>query len=194
MTDSSTGGYLSPATQPAPLEGKALLTFLGQWIVGISGLPGNMVRPGWQSESPNIPDAGQVWADFTITERKSDQYPYVNHLSGTNGSDQLQRHETLYIEVSFYDLGSTGQADFYAAQFRDGTAIAQNREALTLAGMGLVKASDLTTVPVIVKTRWLYRVNVEVIIRREIDRTYNILNLLTMLGNLYTDTGLPPQS
>src|SRR3979409_241705 len=131
MTDSSTGGYLIPSGAP-PLEGQALLDFLQGVIVGITGLDGTMVRPVWQSEPPNIPDAGEAWCAFRITTRPSDKFPYVKHNADGQGADALQRHEELHVLCSFYDLGSGGLADGLCAQLRDGLSIAQNREILTL--------------------------------------------------------------
>lgn len=192
--DSSTGGYLSPAQAPAPLEGQALSRFLQQWIVGITGLPGTLVVPAWQPEPPSIPVAGTAWAAFKIARRPSDEYPFIGHNSAGNGSDTLQRHEELELLLSFYDLGVNGQADNLAAVFRDGTAIAQNRETLTNAGMGLVRVGQALAVPVLFKMRWQYRVDIEAVIRRQINRTYSVLSLQVAHANLYTDTGIPPQT
>lgn len=191
VNDSSTGGFLQPAANPAPLEGANLLDFIQAWFVGICGLAGSMVRPRWQAEPPDIPQAGNCWMAFGITNRESDQYPYVEHEA--NGSDALQRHERLDILTSFYDTGVTGLADQFASLLRDGTAIAQNREYLTDAGMGLVKAGNLLTVPSLLKQRWLYRVDLEIVIRRQIDRVYPVRSILSTSGDIYTDTGLPPQ-
>jgi hypothetical protein len=190
MTDSSTGGYLIPSPVPAPLEGQALLDFLQGVIVGVTGLDGTLVRPTWQSEPPNIPDAGVAWCAFRITERPSDAFPYVKHNANGQGADALQRHETLHILCSFYDLGSGGQADYYAALLRDGLSIPQNREVLTLKNMGLVKTGEPVPVPIIVKTRWLYRVDLEVVIRRQIDRVYPVLNVTSAQGSIVTSDGI----
>jgi hypothetical protein len=198
---SSSGGYLSPAPSPAPLEGQALLRFMQQIIVGITGLPGNMVRPYWQEEGPDIPDAGEAWAAFKITKRPSDEYPYVGLPNIPAGSlaYQMQRHEELNILTTFYDLGSTGLnntgglADYYVSLFRDGLLIPQNREQLFLSGMGLVKTGDEVTVPVIFKKRWQYRVDLEWVVRRQINRTYNVQTIVSASGDINYDTGLPPQ-
>ena len=175
--DSSTGGPLSPAASPAPLEGAALNTFLQNWLVGITGLPGSMVRPRWQAEPPNIPDAGTAWAAIGITDRKADAYPYIGHDPTGNGADDLQRHETLDLLASFYDLSADGQADYYAALLRDGMAIAQNRETLEVAGFNVLDVGDMTVVPSLLKSRWLYRVDLSFRLRRAIVRTYPVLNV-----------------
>lgn len=181
---SATGGALSPAVSPAPLEGQTLNRFIQQWIVGITGLDGTMVRPRWQAEPPNIPTAGTAWAAIGITSRPSDTYPYVRHDPTGLGSDELQRHETLNLLASFYDLGTNGLADNYAALLRDGAAIPQNLEPLTVAGMALVETGDPVAVPSLLKTRWLYRVDLPVSLRRQINRIYPVENLLSSQGTL----------
>jgi hypothetical protein len=178
-----------------------LLRFIQAIIVGISGLPGNMVRPTWQEEPPDIPDGGVAWCSFRITKRPSDEYPFVGRYTflGEAGIDYLQRHEELDILTTFYDMGSTGlnntggTADNFAAIFRDGLLIPQNREPLFLAGMGLVKTGDLVTVPVLFKKRWQYRVDLEWTVRRQIDRTYPVLTIVSANGDINYDTGLPAQ-
>jgi hypothetical protein len=191
--DSSTGGYLAPAVSPAPLEGAALLQFFQQIIVGVTGLPGDLVRPYWQTEPPNVPPAGTAWCAFRVDAQPSDEYPFVFRTSANDG-DHLQRHETLNMLATFYDLGSGGEADANASLLRDGLAIAQNREVLVNAGMGLVRAGSLTTVPVILKLRWNYRVDLELVFRRQIDRVYPVDSLVGSEGTVNTDTGLPPQA
>lgn len=166
---SATGGPLQPAP-PGPLEGQDLLRFVQQWIVGITGMDGKLVRPRWQPQPPNIPQAGEAWAAIGITSRPSDTYPYVN-------GDYLQRHEVLNLLSSFYDLGYSGQADDLAARLRDGTAVPQNREVLTNAGFALISVGELVAVPSLLKQRWLYRVDLPIVLRREIERIYPVLTL-----------------
>lgn len=179
--NSSTGGPLLPNPPPAPqpLEGDALMSFLQQWVANVSGLPGTLVRPRWQAEPPNIPNAATAWAALGITSRPSDKFPFVGHNvdSQDTPADMLIRHEDLNMLVSFYDLGETGQADFYCAQFRDGIIIAQNREVLELAGFNLVESGDPTALPGILNTRWLYRVDLSVRVRRALVRTYPVLDV-----------------
>lgn len=196
---SSTGGYLLPASSPAPLEGRALLRFFQAIMVGVTGLNGTLVRPYWQEEPPDVPDAGVAWCAFKITKRPSDEYPFVGRLKSTATGDYLQRHEAIDILTTFYDIGSTGLndsgglADTYASLLRDGLAIPQNREPLFLAGMGLVKIGELITVPVIFKKRWQNRVDFEFTVRRQITRLYAVNTIVAADGDLYTDGGLAPQ-
>ena len=55
--------------------------------------------------------------------------------------------------------------------------------------MGIVETGDLLTVPSLLKERWLYQVDFPVVIRREIQRTYTVLNVLSSQGTLVTDQG-----
>lgn len=199
---SSTGGFLQPASSPAPLEGALLLRFFQQIIVGITTLDGTMVRPYWQAEPPNVPEQGEAWAAFKIARRPSDEYPFIGRLpyAPEDGADHLQRHEELNVLVTFYDTGSTGVndqgslADYYAALLRDGLAVPQNREPLFLAGMGLTKMGDVVVVPEILKKRWQYRVDFEFSVNRQIDRSYPVNTIVSATGTINYDTGLPPQS
>lgn len=195
INNSSTGGYLLPAPAPTPLEGQALLRFFQAIIVGVSGLDGTMVRPYWQTEPPNVPEQGNAWCAFKIARRPSDEYPFVGRLpyAPEDGADHLQKHEELNISTTFYDTGSNGLADFYSAQFRDGLSVPQNREPLFLAGMGLTKIGDALTVPELLKKRWLYRVDFEFSVNRQIDRSYPVNTIISAEGTIYYDTGLPPQ-
>lgn len=188
--DSSSGGYLSPLPTTPPLQGQALLNFLQAVIVGITGLDGTMVRPYWQGEPPNVPDAGLAWCAFRIQARPSDTFPFVKHNADGQGGDALQRHEALHILTSFYDLGSGGNADGYASLLRDGLLIAQNREILTLNKMGLAKTGDIIPVPSLLKFRWLYRADFDLVIRRQIDRLYPVLDVLSAQGTIVSDDGL----
>lgn len=194
VNTSATGGYLVPTVASPPLEGKPLLEFLQAVVVGISALPGPMVRPRWQAEPPDIPLAGTAWCAMGINNRASDTFPYVTHdpaAAAGEGADKMQRQEQMDILCSFYDLGVEGLADRYAAQLRDGFAIAQNREVLQLAGYSFAYGGDLVTVPSLLKERWLYRVDYAFSIRRQIDRTYPVLNLESAQGEIITDTPQP---
>jgi hypothetical protein len=190
MTDSSTGGYLLPIGI-APLEGQALNRFLQAWLVGLSGFDPTLVRPMFQSEPPNIPPAATAWMAFRYNTRPSDGYPF-NNWDPNTGTYIMRRYEELHILCSFYDTGTNGLADFWAAQTRDGSAIAQNLEQLYLNLMAFVICGDLVAVPSLLKERWLYRVDLPITIRRQINRVYAITTVTSLVGTLNDDTGLPP--
>lgn len=181
MNTSATGGPLLPIVGgPAPLEGRDLLVFLNGWLAGVTGLDQNLVRGRWQTEPPNIPNAGEAWMAYGIGSRPADDnatiYYDADALEGA-GATVLQQHEELDVLCSFYDMGSTGLADSYAAVLRQGLQVDQNLEPLVAQGMGLITAGPAVALPSLLKTRWLYRVDVPVSIKREIIRYYPILTV-----------------
>lgn len=188
--DSSTGGYLSPAASPAPLEGQALNRFLQQVFVGITGFDGTLVRPRWQAEPPNIPPFGTDWMAFGITRRKGDDFASNVHSPNGNGADSVYRQEILTILCTFYGPDS----DNYASLLREGFFVPQNREVLLLNSFGLVEVGEAVAVPEMIKDRWIYRIDMNVRLRRSILRTYPVLNVLSAEGTIDSDPRTIPFS
>jgi hypothetical protein len=186
VNDSSTGGALLPLAAPDTLQGQSFEDFLQQVLVGLTGMAGDLVRPRWQLEPPNLPDIGTDWCAFGITTWEADTYAAVTHQGAGDGSDLLQRHETVDLLVSFFGPNCVA----LAARLRDGLQIAQNREVLVASGIGLQEASRLVRLPSLTKDRWLDRVDLSVILRRMVLRSYPVLNLLSAHGTIHTDT--PP--
>ena len=176
--DSSTGGYLSPSS--SPLEGQALVDFFQGWLVGITGLSGQNVRPRWQPEPPNIPAATVDWMAFGITGREVQTNAAIVHFSGY---DQLRRHETLTILMTIYGPN----ADATVSTLREGLQIPQNLEPLQLQAMGLIDVGTAVVTSELVKMQWIYRVDLEIKVRRQLVYTYPILDLLHADGTLTTD-------
>ena len=186
MTNTSaTGGYLIPDGAIAPpLEDDALDNFLHDFFQGVAGFSdGSLVRPRWLPETPDLPDSSVDWFAFGVTKRPGDPFPAVMHDGTKNagaGADILTRNELLDILLSFYGPNCQG----YGSLVRDGLMIGQNLETLFLAGMAMVEAKDLTKNPEIVKNKWLSRVDLPVVIRREVRREYPVLNLLSAQATL----------
>lgn len=179
--------YVQPTG--APLEGAAFVDLLQQWVAGVTSLPGTMVRPRWQLEPPNIPDTGDAWAAIGITTRKRDAFPFV----GTDQADTavVQSNQEFTLLCSFYDTGDNGRADYYAEALCAGAAIPQNREPLADAGAVLVSIpTEGIAVPVLLKQRWKYRVDVAVVMRRQTAWTYPVLSTEIADIDLKTDDGI----
>ena len=186
---SATGGVLQPEVNSPPLEGSALQVFLQNWIAPLTTLEPSLVRPRWQPEPSNIPDVAVAWCAVGPAERRSDTFPYVAQLPD-NGGAVLQRQEELPVLCSFYDLGATGDADYYATLTRDNMIIPQNQEFLRANGFALAYTGVLTIAPTLKSTRWLMRVDLPVTLRRQIDRTYRILTVESAQVNVTTSDGL----
>ena len=185
---SATGGYLVPGPTPAPLEGQSFEDFLSEVMVGISGLDPTLVRPRWQPEPPNIPAWGTTWMAFGITNYKADTFAVEIHHPEIDGNTEFQRHEEVTILCSFYGPDAVKAACI----MRDGFQIDQNREVLNLNGMGLVETTEIRPAPTLTKDRWLQRMDMNLIIRRAVYRTYPILNLLSAQGILDTEVEQVP--
>ena len=189
MTSSSaSGGPLQPNPTSPPLEGRDLQKFVQNWIAPLTSLDPTLVRPRWQPEPSNIPAAGDAWCAIGPLDRISDTYPWASQKP--DGSYSLQRQEQMTILCSFYDLGSTGRADYYASLTRDNLAIPQNWEPLYAQKFQLAYVEAMRVAPTLKATRWLYRVDLPVVIRRQIDRNYNVLTVESLDATLTTDSGL----
>ena len=176
VNDSSTGGYLLP-TATDMLADKELLVFLQSWFVGLTGLSPNLVRPGWQYESPNIPDLSVNWIAFVILKRNADTY-VATEQQETN--EQIIRHETLELLVSCYGPNS----DMVAHTIREGMQVPQNREALCTGGIKVIGSANGASFPEYINNRWIKRVDLPVSLRRKIITTYPVLPLLTAVINI----------
>lgn len=175
MTDSSTGGILSPTSSPAPLLDDALADFLQVWIVGLTGITASLVRPRWQPEPPNIPDFGTTWVAFGLTGSEADTFAAERHLNQLpNGASEIRRHEEMEYLVSFYGPA----AESVMHNFREGIQVSQNREYLITQNMGLVSTGQATRVPELVKERWVNRIDLPLTLRRQIIRKYAVLDLV----------------
>jgi hypothetical protein len=178
---SATGGFLLPAASPAPLEGQDFEDFLQQIFVGLTGISGTLVRPSWQEEPPDLPEADVDWFAFKIAEWDPDTYAVEQHDS--SGVSNLKRHETVRITLSFYGP----RASYYMALLRDGLQIEQNRTIFTQNAMGLVDTERAVAVPSIVKDKWYNRVDMPMTMRRLILRSYPVLNIASFNGILYNE-------
>jgi hypothetical protein len=64
--NSASGGYLVPVS-PLPLDDEELGRRLSNVVAGVTGIPGNLVRPRWQKNPPPIPDEGVDWVAVGVT-------------------------------------------------------------------------------------------------------------------------------
>lgn len=182
---SATGGYLTPTT--SPLDDVALRRFIHSVLVGVTGLATDKVRPSWQPNPPVRPDIAVNWAAYAIVNQTAEAGTAYQSQRDDGGYD-LKRHESFDVLVSMY--GPLCQA--YAGALRDGLEISQNREALYLASMAYVGASQILHVPELVNDRWFDRADITLTFRREIVRAYPVLHFLSANGLIYTETINPP--
>jgi hypothetical protein len=179
--DSSTGGYLSPSSVNGDLNDLALAKFLQQIVVGIVGLPGPMVRPRWQPESPNIPDFGTNWAAIGPGKRQREPFAAVVPGAAGSTSSMVVRNRTMEILCSFYGPLAETNCELLAM----GLEVPQNRETMQLSGFNIIGAvGDSIPVPVYLKERWQYRLDVPFTLRQQQKYTYSVLSVESSQANL----------
>ena len=176
--NSSTGGYLLPAQEAPQFGDLSFQDFLQTVFVGISGLPGTLVRPKWQLNPPKNPDLTVNWLAIGLTEDDSDTNAFVGIQP--DNSSVLMRMEALTVQCTFYGPDSYELCKL----LRDGFQIRQNLEALQKANMNFVNTDRMTRAPDVVNERWVDRWEMAVHLRREIIRTYPILTFVSGSGIL----------
>lgn len=181
INTSATGGYLAPSS-PAPAEDIAFDRFFQAVIAGVTGMAAAQIRPRWAETPLAIPERGIDWAAFGVIGIDATDYPVVLHKSASDGADEMQRHETIDLMVSFYGPNSTKSATL----FRDGLYIPQNREAMWAAQVAVLDFGRLVSVPDLLNNTWRRRFDVPVRLRRCITRVYPVLNLLSAQGSVMT--------
>lgn len=171
---SAVAGALLPDSSPAPLSADSFMDFIQAWVVGLTGLDPKLVRPRWQPEPLNVPEATTNWCGLGVRRVMSDAHAAELHDAVGDGYNQMRRHEKVVFAASFYGP----QALDFAEKLRDGAAIAQNRDVLSMNGVGFVECGDILSVPEFLKQQWYNRRDMDFSVNRQIVRNYGVLNLL----------------
>jgi hypothetical protein len=182
--DSSTGGFLSPAPAGLPPEDTALDEILQALVVGVTGLPGNLIRPRWQPRPPPVPEPSVDWCAIGITDEDPEPNISQVHLSAGQGSTISYDVDTVTVLASFYGPTARGNAKL----LRTGLMIPQNRETLYNSGLALMEIPGKTVfLPEIVNNQTLRRADIQIMFRRRTTLVWPILNILEMQGTILTD-------
>lgn len=145
---------------------------LSRWVRGVSGLPPKHVLLDWTAEQPHQPPAMEDWCSVGILKFQANECPaFVNQ---TDDSVQLWRNELIEIMVSFY--GPHGQR--LATQFRDGVAIAQNREELNQAGLAFTASGAIVSAHELKNNQWVRRYDQHLTLQRKVIREYAVHSIL----------------
>lgn len=188
--DSSTGGLLVPSAVSF-IEDAAWDAFVQAYIVGVTQLPGSMVRPMAQPEPPAAPPAGTNWCGFICKRAEGDAYGTTVHDPEGNdgqGSDTYMEHETVEIECQFYG----NNARSLAKALRTSLRIPQNNEYWRQQEAGYYWCGELVAVPSLVKERYLYRTDLTFAVRRKLTETVPVLNVTSFSGTVTMDNNGNP--
>ncbi len=184
-----------------PSAGQTLDDFMQQVVAGVTGLPGELVRPRWQSEPPNAPPLTatatpgnlptvECWAAVGVTRSTPLGFPANTEITAgaasRTGFSQQSDQEEFDLLCSFYGR----LADSYAVVLRSGLMVAQNRECLQLANIGFINTSGRTRVPTLTQGQWWMRVDITATFRREVRTFYPVLYYLEAQARITTDTGV----
>lgn len=183
---SATGGYLSPVVPTPPTQDQQLDRLLQAYFKGLTGIDGQYVRPRWQPTVPKQPEPNVDWVAFGVMETRSEDFPTIRHNGAGDGSDTLQRQQELRVLCSFYGPNSMQYADMA----RDGAYVQQNNETLKLAGLTLIESGPLRQAADFYNQQWIRRWDLSFRFRRMIVRTYPVLNILEVQGDIEADNGL----
>lgn len=181
--DSSTGGTLLPIVTPA--TGPALRLVIQALLAGLLDLPGNLVRQNWQVDVPPVPAIDINWCGFGVTVVREDANTYSAQTNDT--TSEVQRHEEFEVVCSCYGPA----CEEYAGRIRDGLSIAQNQEALMLAGIACVGVQGPRHVPELIQDRYQDRADVIVTMRREVRRSYAVFVFVGVTDTIVTDHLVP---
>jgi hypothetical protein len=179
---SATGGYI--AGTGAVVEDSALDAIFQAAVVGITGLPGAMVRPRWQRVVPKQPEPDTDWCAIGVTASDTTDYPVEQHVGTGDGSDDFQKWEELDLLASFY---GTNAASF-CSLLRDGLYVTQNREVLQAGGIDLIEVGRRITAPDLVNQQWIRRFDLPIRFRRKVERSFPVLNILSAPDSIATDS------
>lgn len=200
---SATGGYLAPGPAPVPQDDPELTRVFQQMVVGITALPGKLVRPRWQAVPPAQPEASVDWCAVGVSHISGDFDAVITHKPhghavpteqdghdgqralGSLGESLLTRNEELEVLCSFYGPHRIG----YATLLRDGLALSQNRAVLRRAGIVLGFVGTIRPAPAFIHQQWVQKADVPLTLRREVRRVYPVLTFTRLPAGVCLDTG-----
>lgn len=140
MANSSmSGGYLTEVK--APIEGKELQRFIQQFLMGVSGLPGSLVRPAYQQEPAAWPDVDTDWLAFWEKDRTTTGY--VTEIIAQEVIKPHKHKTVSHVEMSIQLAAYGPMAASIISRIRDGIQLSQNRDVLHTKGFAVVNLQSL---------------------------------------------------
>lgn len=176
---SNIAGYMTPSATVGAFD-DAFEDFLHDVLAGLAGIAGDLVRPLWQPNPPNLPGVSTNWLAFGVTAQRPEGNAYALHDPAGNGSDSLTRHEDVDVPIRAYGPNAMRTMGLIV----DGLQLGQNREVLRANGVGVRSMGDIVAAPVMIKELWYRRRDATLRLTREIRRTYTNLSIASAAGTI----------
>ena len=179
--NSASGGYLVPVS-PLPIDDEELGRRLSNLVSGVTGIPGNLVRPRWQKNPAPIPSESTNWAAVGVVSYPSMKgTPRLEHHPEQEGYSVARDDGSVHVLASFYGPNCSALARLC----RTGLWVNQNWEQLAPLGLTLADVGDATVTAELVNETWLRRADLPIFLAQTIERTYAILNVLSADGVIH---------
>lgn len=188
MPDTTTTGFITPEADP--IADRALEDAFQITIRGITGIPGNLVRPQSPEIIANQPETDVDWVSFRIQSQGFDFDAHVNHQPSllTTGASEVTRDETLDLVLSFY--GPHAQQNML--RWVNGLAIDQNRWLLMDHHTKYRSSGNPVTVPALLKETWQRRIDLTSTFARRVKVVYPIRTVVEGEFGLHNERYLTP--
>lgn len=177
--NSSAAGYLRSDT--APLYDKDLEDIFQRVVVGVTGLPGQLVRPRYQPDPPTMPGFDVDWASLGVAVQ--DDMWDAFRVTNPDGSYTVEGQETILVTVSF----SGPNHSAFARAWRDGLRIGQNRDDLTAQKIAFHSFAETAVLPALLKEQWVKRSEVRGTFHRWAVRHYPVLTIQAADADIFNE-------
>lgn len=174
--------------QPYPPDDLALDELFQACVTSLTGIPGNLVLPRWQPTEPVSPSAQSVttnWCALGVTVATPNDNGGLNVDPLNPLQSTYTRHEDIEVLASFY--GPAAKTN--AALLRDGLQVDWNTEVLAQSQIRFVDSGAIRTLPELLNSQWIRRVDMPIRFRRKVTRTYLVPSLAIGQVVLNADTG-----
>lgn len=169
--NSTEAGYLVPVSEPS--YDAAFTDTLQSMLVGVTGIPGDLVRPRWQPNPPQQPDFSTDWIAFGALSIEPLEFSYEEHVPTAElgvGQSTITFDENVQVLHSIYGPNATRTARRLIA----GLQIAQNRYTLRTFGIVIGAIGTVNVVPALLKETWVPKVDLSIEYRRRASHNYAI--------------------
>jgi len=174
--------YLKPTTD-APADDMALDGVLQAFVVGVTNIPGSLVRPRWQPTPLPEPEVNTDWCAIGVTDEQPNENVAIVH--DLSGRDFATRHERITAIATFY--GPSARAN--AKRLRNALYVQQNRDMLRVPGLAVFDTSGPIGTAELINMAWRRRADLTLRFNRSDTQSYTVENILSAPMVVTTEDG-----